>query len=255
MAGIADAQSVEVATLRKRTRLASALDEFLSFSESETTSFLSSPRLPAIVAVARSARKEHENAFLAIWTERLVSDKNTYTETTNLTTETPELGRHLLHLWEARHGLIKRWKCQKLIRKLKKRIAAITAEALQYATQLACSNWNKKYTDLQGKLGSNDAWQFLRHLGDPKKANASPAKRSKKIVRDFTCTNKDLLEQLKQRYIGSPPNREHHDYEGEPNPDLDAHFNFEELWNPLQDMGVSKTSCSATRARARSRPS
>ncbi|KAG0420126.1 hypothetical protein HPB47_003657, partial [Ixodes persulcatus] len=57
MAGIADAQSVEVATLRKRTRLASALDEFLSFSESETTSFLSSPRLPAIAAVARNARK------------------------------------------------------------------------------------------------------------------------------------------------------------------------------------------------------
>ncbi|KAG0430475.1 hypothetical protein HPB47_022677 [Ixodes persulcatus] len=57
MAGIADTQSVEVATLRKRTRLASALDEFLSFSESETTSFISSPRLPAVAAVARSARK------------------------------------------------------------------------------------------------------------------------------------------------------------------------------------------------------
>ncbi|KAG0429102.1 hypothetical protein HPB47_023966 [Ixodes persulcatus] len=57
MAGIADAQSVEVATLRKRTRLASALDEFLTFSESETMSFLSSPRLPAIAVVAKSARK------------------------------------------------------------------------------------------------------------------------------------------------------------------------------------------------------
>ncbi|KAG0410284.1 hypothetical protein HPB47_012601 [Ixodes persulcatus] len=71
------------------------------------------------------------------WTERLVCDKNTYTETINLTTETPEVDRHLLHLWEARHGLIKRWKRQKLNRKLKKRIEAITVEALEYATQLA----------------------------------------------------------------------------------------------------------------------
>ncbi|KAG0431551.1 hypothetical protein HPB47_021696 [Ixodes persulcatus] len=57
VAGVADAQSIEMAILRKRTHLAAALDEFLSSSESETTSFLPSPRLPAIAAVARSARK------------------------------------------------------------------------------------------------------------------------------------------------------------------------------------------------------
>ncbi|KAG0418436.1 hypothetical protein HPB47_004864 [Ixodes persulcatus] len=134
------------------------------------------------------------------WTERLVGDKNTYTETINLTTETPEVDRHLLRLWEARHGLIKRWKRQKLNRKLKKRIAAITVEALEYATQLARSNWNKKCTDLQGKLGTKNAWQFLRHLLDPSKSKRNTSQNLQKILRDFPGTNQDLLEQLKLRY-------------------------------------------------------
>ncbi|KAG0430469.1 hypothetical protein HPB47_022671 [Ixodes persulcatus] len=163
---------------------------------------------------ATYSEREHDDASLASWTERLVCDKNTYAETINLTTETPEVDRHLLQLWEARHGLIKRWKCQKLNRKLKKQIAAITVEALEYATQLARSNWNKKCTDLQGKLGTKDAWQFLRHLLDPSKSKRNTSQSFQKIVRDFPGTNQDLLEQLKLRYIGLSPDEEYHDYEG-----------------------------------------
>ncbi|KAG0412879.1 hypothetical protein HPB47_009974 [Ixodes persulcatus] len=84
---------------------------------------------------ATHSEREQDDASLVSWTERLVCDKNTYTETINLTTETPEVNRHLLHLWEARQGLIKRWKRQKLNRKLKKRISAIVAEALETTTQ------------------------------------------------------------------------------------------------------------------------
>ncbi|KAG0430088.1 hypothetical protein HPB47_023015 [Ixodes persulcatus] len=57
-------------------------------------------------------------------------------ETIKLTTETPEVDRHLLYLWEARYGLIKRWKRQKLNRKLKKRIATIMAEALEAGAEV-----------------------------------------------------------------------------------------------------------------------
>ena len=89
----------------------------------------------ARTATRNEREREHEKASLASWTERLVYDMNTHTETINLTTETPEVDKLLLHLWEARHGLVKRWKRQKLNRKLKRRIAAITTEALEYATQ------------------------------------------------------------------------------------------------------------------------
>ncbi|KAG0426006.1 hypothetical protein HPB47_026864 [Ixodes persulcatus] len=146
---------------------------------------------------ATYSEREHDDASLESWTESLVCDKNTYTETINLTTETPEVDRHLLHLREARHGLIKRWKRQRLNLKLKKRIAAITVEALEYATQLARSNWNKKCTDLQEKLGTKDAWQFLRHLLDPSKSKRNTSQNLQKILRDFPGTNQDLLEQLK----------------------------------------------------------
>ncbi|KAG0417240.1 hypothetical protein HPB47_005775, partial [Ixodes persulcatus] len=133
----------------------------------------------------------------------------------------PEEDRHLLHLWEARHDLTKRWKRQKLNRKLKKLIAAITGEALKYATQLALSNWNKKCTDLQGNLGTRDTWQILRQLLDPSKSIRITSQTPQKILRDFPGTNQDLLEHLKQRYIGSSPDKEYHDNEGEPNPDID----------------------------------
>ncbi|KAG0423111.1 hypothetical protein HPB47_001096 [Ixodes persulcatus] len=189
---------------------------------------------------ATHSEREQNDASLASCTERMVCDKNTYTETINLTTETPEVDRHLLHLWEARHGLIKHWKRQKLYRKLKKRIAAITAEVLEYATQLACSNWNKKCTNLQGTLGTKDAWQFLRQPLDPSKSKSNTSQSLQKIVRDFPGTNQDLLEQLKLRYIGSSPDEEYHDYEGEPSPELDAPISFEEVWSPLQNLGRNK---------------
>lgn len=190
----------------------------------------------ARTATHNEHEREQESAFLASWTERLVCDMNTHTETVTLTTETPEVDKHLLHLWEARHGLTRRWKRQKLNRKLKKRIAAITAEALEYATELASSNWNKKCTDLQGTLGTKNTWQFLRHLLDPSESKRITSQTLQKIVRDFPGTNKDLLEQLIQRYIGSSTNEEYHDYAGEPNADLDAPFSFEEVWNALHDL-------------------
>ncbi|KAG0416853.1 hypothetical protein HPB47_006080 [Ixodes persulcatus] len=106
---------------------------------------------------ATHSEREHDDASLASWTERLMCDKDAYTETINLTTEFPEVDRHLLHLWEARHGLIKRWKRQKLNRKLKKRIAAITVEALEYAPQLEDGKATHTLTLLQ-----NQVTQILR---------------------------------------------------------------------------------------------
>ncbi|KAH7937388.1 hypothetical protein HPB49_011477 [Dermacentor silvarum] len=54
---------------------------------------------------------------------------------------TPEADNHRLHLWEARHSLVRRWRRQKHNRKLKIRIAELTQRAAEYAAQLADSNW------------------------------------------------------------------------------------------------------------------
>ncbi|KAG0411707.1 hypothetical protein HPB47_011156 [Ixodes persulcatus] len=92
-------------------------------------------------------------------------------------------------------------------------------------------------TDLQRKLGTKDAWQFLRHVLDPSESKRITSQTLQKIVRHFPGTNQILLEQLKQRYIDSSPDEENHDHEGEPDPYLDVPFSFEEVWNALQDLG------------------
>lgn len=58
------------------------------------------------------------------WSQELVTHLR-WTET-QLSEATPEVDNHLLHLWEARHCLVRRWRCQKHNRKLKTRIAELT---------------------------------------------------------------------------------------------------------------------------------
>lgn len=57
------------------------------------------------------------------WAPDLCKDANRYTKHVCLTTTVPEVDARLLHLWEARRGLLKRRRRQKLNRKLKIKIS------------------------------------------------------------------------------------------------------------------------------------
>ncbi|KAG0410015.1 hypothetical protein HPB47_012881 [Ixodes persulcatus] len=88
-----------------------------------------------------------------------------------LTDERQAADPHLLHLWEARRSLIKRWRRQKHNRTLKIRIARRTEEAADYAVDLMQQNWQQFCNSLQGTLGSAKTWSLLRHLLDFTKSN------------------------------------------------------------------------------------
>ncbi|XP_049524007.1 sodium/iodide cotransporter-like [Dermacentor silvarum] len=64
----------------------------------------------------------------------LIKLKQEVTKTIATDPETPEFDQHLLHLWDARQQLTRRWERQKLNRKLRLRIAEVTAQAEEYAT-------------------------------------------------------------------------------------------------------------------------
>ncbi|KAH7954854.1 hypothetical protein HPB49_022112 [Dermacentor silvarum] len=76
----------------------------------------------------------------ATWSQHLVTSLHQTEQTVQLSEATPAADNHLLHLWEARHSLVRRWRRQKHNRQLKIRIAALTQEADEYAAQLADSN-------------------------------------------------------------------------------------------------------------------
>ncbi|KAH7935986.1 hypothetical protein HPB52_016226 [Rhipicephalus sanguineus] len=68
------------------------------------------------------------------------ADRQRPTREVALTTNTPDVDKHLLHLWDDRRGLLRRWKRQKHNKKLGLKIAAVTGEAEEYATELSRRN-------------------------------------------------------------------------------------------------------------------
>ncbi|KAH7931897.1 hypothetical protein HPB49_025800 [Dermacentor silvarum] len=89
-----------------------------------------------------------------------------------LSEATPEVDNHLLHLWEARHCLVRRWRRQKHNRKLKIRIAELTQRAAEYAAQLADSNWVDRCNTAARQMSSRSAWRLFRALIDPSQTRA-----------------------------------------------------------------------------------
>ncbi|KAG0411079.1 hypothetical protein HPB47_011822, partial [Ixodes persulcatus] len=88
------------------------------------------------------------------WVRDLQADAEKHTKHVNLTSQTPEMESRLLHLWEAKRSLLKRWNRQTLNHKLKLRIARLEKEALEHAEQLGKNNWHQRCYELQGTLGT-----------------------------------------------------------------------------------------------------
>lgn len=63
------------------------------------------------------------------WTQALEQQVGKYTQLIALTEDIPAVDPHLMHIWDARRSLTKRWKRQKHNRTLKKRIAILTQKA------------------------------------------------------------------------------------------------------------------------------
>ncbi|KAH8023133.1 hypothetical protein HPB51_011247 [Rhipicephalus microplus] len=103
---------------------------------------------------------------IAQWTSYIkgLYDKNTKIYQT--TTDAPAIDTHLTHLWEARRGLTKRWRRQKLNKKLRLRIAKITEEVNAYSKELY-NNWRTFCDSLKGTLSMKKTWYILRSLLDP----------------------------------------------------------------------------------------
>lgn len=101
----------------------------------------------------RAEFEDKEIADIESWVLGIKADWKRLTREVTLSTNTPEVDKHLLHLWDARRGLLRRWKRQKHNRKLRLRIAAVTREAEEYATELSRRNWDQKCNELQGTLG------------------------------------------------------------------------------------------------------
>ncbi|KAH7937247.1 hypothetical protein HPB49_009518 [Dermacentor silvarum] len=88
------------------------------------------------------------------WASYALHTHQSYTRCICTSTSAPAVDPHLLHLWEARHSLTRRWRRYKLNRKLRSRIQALTAEAADYSAQLADTNWVDTCMKAAGQMSS-----------------------------------------------------------------------------------------------------
>ncbi|KAG0414309.1 hypothetical protein HPB47_008539 [Ixodes persulcatus] len=190
------------------------------------------------IAKAEGIPITQDNGALERWVEQVQADVKKASKTVLTTDQAPEIDPHLLHLWDARHGLTKRWKKQKLNRTLRKRIAELTQEAEQYAEDLTQANWHRMCDQLQGPLGTKKTWSILRNLLDPTKAKTETNKALAKLLHTLSGEERSRLwETLIERYIAAGPRPNYHQYpecedEKDEHP-LDADITEQEVRNAL----------------------
>ncbi|KAG0428345.1 hypothetical protein HPB47_024662 [Ixodes persulcatus] len=141
------------------------------------------------------------------WVQRLQVDVERVTKKVYATDKAPTIDPHLLHLWEARRGLTRKWRKKKHNRKLRARVAHLTQEAEEYAEELTQTNWNTLCDQLQGTLGSRRTWSLLRTLLDPFTSRIESSKAITKLLRSLpkSTTGDQLWTTLRDRYIAVGP--------------------------------------------------
>ncbi|KAG0441424.1 hypothetical protein HPB47_015951 [Ixodes persulcatus] len=149
---------------------------------------------------------------LAQWIQELKNDIDKVTTQVKTTSAAPVIDPHLLHLWEARRGLTRRWRTRKHNQKLRKRIAEITLKAEQYAEELTQTNWYKLCDQLQGTLGTKRTWTLLRSLIDPTKTRAVTSHAITKLLHRETRKENELWDALRERYIATGPKPKYSSY-------------------------------------------
>ncbi|KAH7954723.1 hypothetical protein HPB49_021312 [Dermacentor silvarum] len=172
------------------------------------------------------------------WAAHALSTQHSHTRVIQTTQAAPAVDPHLLHLWDARRGLLRRWRRHKLNRKLKARIAALTEEAAAYAAHLSDTNWVETCTKAAGQMGSRGTWRLFRSLLDPSSTRGETQRQLRRALHGFLGTSAQLADKLRDRYLCRTVDLvgPEYQYSGRPNPELDAPFTLPDLRAALAKM-------------------
>ncbi|KAG0444253.1 hypothetical protein HPB47_014002 [Ixodes persulcatus] len=145
--------------------------------------------------------------------------------------KTPTVDARLLHLWEARRGLTKRWKRQRH-NKIRTKIQELTKVAEDHAVDLARNNWYGICDSIHGSLCTARSWHLLRALIDPTKTKSVTDSRIAELVYELPSDTERIMDQLARNYLCLERAEETLEYLGRENSELDrpvsvAEFEYE----------------------------
>ncbi|KAH7966232.1 hypothetical protein HPB49_014690 [Dermacentor silvarum] len=149
-----------------------------------------------------------------------------------------DVDNHLLHLWEALHSLVRRWRHQKHNRQLKSRIAELTQKAAEYAAQLADSNWVSRCNTAARQMSSRNTWRLFRALIDPTQTRTETQKHLQRAIHGFAGNTTQLAHMLRDQYLCTTQDTRGtaYSYAGSENAELDQPFQLHDLKAALAKM-------------------
>ncbi|KAG0427162.1 hypothetical protein HPB47_025836 [Ixodes persulcatus] len=180
-------------------------------------------------------KRENTNVHLADieeWAADVTTSLRPFVTEVELSEKTPAVDARLLHLWEARRGLTKRWKRQRHNKKIRTKIQELTKVAEDHAVDLARNNWYGICDSIRGSLGTARSWRLLRALIDPTKTKSVTDSRIAELIYELPSDTEQIMDQLARRYLCLERAEETLEYLGRENSELDrpvsvAEFEYE----------------------------
>ncbi|KAH7972659.1 hypothetical protein HPB52_014793 [Rhipicephalus sanguineus] len=138
---------------------------------------------------------------IEMWTRKVVERAEKHTRVIQLSRDTPVVDPHLLHLWEARRGLARRWQRHKWNRKLKVRISKLVEEAQEYSEQLERKNWHNTCNKLQGTLSTKRTWAILKTLLAKKETKSAAKQKVHRLIHNHPGEAQDIIKEVKEKFL------------------------------------------------------
>lgn len=150
-------------------------------------------------------RKKKEKTKLNLadieeWAADVTTSLRTFVTEVQLSEKTPAVDARLLHLWEARRGLTKRWKRKRHNKKIRTKIQEQTKVAEDHAVDLARNNWYRILDSIRGSLGTARSWRLLRALIDPTKTKSVTDSRKAELIW-LPSDTEHIMDKLARRYL------------------------------------------------------
>ncbi|KAH7939170.1 hypothetical protein HPB52_008040 [Rhipicephalus sanguineus] len=150
---------------------------------------------------AEGGRGDEPIADIDEWTATLNRDVDAVTCHIPPEAKLEVIDSRLLHMWEAKQALLKRWKRQRHNRALRKRIAQLDREIQEHAFQVCSAQWEDLCNGLERQMRGASAWYLLRHLLDPEDTRAAQSHQTRRLVTDHK--GDDLLGAIRDRYFNT----------------------------------------------------
>lgn len=170
------------------------------------------------------------------WAEQLHRDTKQATKDIPVEADLYQADAKLLHMWEAKQGLQKRLRKQKLNRNLRRRLAALNRDIENYANQLMRQNWYSTCDSMESQIGLAKTWNLLRCLIDPESSKTTQRHNLSILLHRFEGSDKELIETIRQKYIGDCSAEVLPPYSGTGNETMDRPLTVHEVRGAIHNL-------------------